>query len=149
MSRLRVQESIEIGRPVTDVYSYVANVNNLSDWAGPVIDVQNPPAGTATTGDTFVLVQKFLGRRFEAPCKVTEAEPDRQYTYQSTGGPIPYTFSWTCEEAPSGTRLTQTAEGEPGSFFTLVGPLFEKAAQRQVKHDLQTLKDLLEHQTPS
>jgi hypothetical protein len=48
------------------------------------------------------------------------------------------------ETAAGGTRLTQAAEGEPGGFFRLVGPLLEVAGRRQFKTDLANLKDLLE-----
>jgi hypothetical protein len=40
--------------------------------------------------------------------------------------------------------LTQVAEGEPGGFFRLVGPMLEMAGRRQFRVDLGTLKDLLE-----
>ena len=43
-----------------------------------------------------------------------------------------------------GTRYTQVAEGEPGGFFRLVGPLLEMAGRRQFRADLGNLKDLLE-----
>jgi hypothetical protein len=57
---------------------------------------------------------------------------------------VPLTFTHVLEPSAAGTRLTYTAEGEPGTFFSLVGPLFEKAAQRQLRNDLETLKDLVE-----
>jgi hypothetical protein len=37
-------------------------------------------------------------------------------------------------------------EGEPGSFFKLADPLIERFFKRQIKSDLETLKDLLEAQ---
>jgi uncharacterized membrane protein len=138
MSPIKVEETVEIDRPADEVFAYVANPENLPTWTGVVLEVRKDG------GDRFTLVQKFLGRRFETPCEVTASEPNRQYVYRSTGGPIPYTFSYTLEPSGAGTRLTHTGEGEPGSFFSLVGPLFERAAKRQFRHDLETLKDLLE-----
>jgi hypothetical protein len=40
--------------------------------------------------------------------------------------------------------LTRAVEGEPGGFFKLADPLIERALKRQVRNDLETLKDLLE-----
>jgi hypothetical protein len=34
-------------------------------------------------------------------------------------------------------------EGEPGGFFKLADPLIERALKRQIRADLETLKDLL------
>ena len=48
------------------------------------------------------------------------------------------------ETEGGGTRLTEVAEGEPGGFFRLVGPLLEMAGRRQFRADLGNLKDLLE-----
>lgn len=138
MSTIKVEETVEIDRPVNEVFAYVADPENLATWTGIVLEVRKDG------GDRFTVVQKFLGRRFETPCEVTASEPNRRYVYRSVGGPIPYTFSYTLEPSGAGTRFTNTGEGEPGNFFRLVGPVFEKAAKRQMRHDLDTLKDLLE-----
>jgi hypothetical protein len=42
--------------------------------------------------------------------------------------------------------MTQVVEGELGGFFSLAGPLLERAGRRQFRVDLETLKDLLEAQ---
>ncbi len=138
MSTIKVEETVEIGRPAEEVFAYVTDPENLATWAGVVVEVRKDG------GDRFTLVQKFLGRRFETPCEVVVSEPNRRFVYRSTGGPIPLTFTCTLEPSGTGTHFTQEGEGEPGSFFGLVGPLFERAAKRQVRHDVETLKDVLE-----
>jgi hypothetical protein len=35
-------------------------------------------------------------------------------------------------------------EGEPAGFFKLADPLIERTLERQIRADLETLKDLLE-----
>jgi hypothetical protein len=63
------------------------------------------------------------------------------------GGPIPnQEWTYTFEEVAGGTYLTRAVEGEPGSFFKLADPLIERFFKRQIKSDLETLKDLLEAQ---
>jgi hypothetical protein len=58
---------------------------------------------------------------------------------------VPTENTFISEElSPEGTRFTQSQKAEPGGFFRLAGPLFEKAAERQLRNDLETLKDLLE-----
>ena len=142
MTAVRVEESIEINRPVEEVFAYSTDVENLPEWAGPVAEARKEGPGPLSVGDQFTLVQKFLGRRFESPCEVIALEPNRRFEYRSWGGPVPFTY--TCMPSGAATRFTMIAEGEPGSFFKLVGPLFEKADKRQVKNDLETLKDIAE-----
>lgn len=142
---MRVEESIEIRRPLNEVFDYVANPENLPEWSSLAIEVKDAPE-PLNEGDTFTTVGKFLGRRFETPFERASYEPNRRYTDRAAGGPIPdqewtYTFEEVSEDA---TRLTRAAEGEPGGFFKLADPLIERALKRQVRADLETLKDLLE-----
>jgi hypothetical protein len=124
---------------------YVANPENLPEWSGLAIEVKGAPE-PPSEGDTFTAVGKFLGRRFETPYERISVEPNRRFTDRAAGGPIPdQEWTYTLEEVSEGaTRLTRAAEGEPGGFFKLADPLIERALKRQVRADLETLKDLLE-----
>jgi uncharacterized protein YndB with AHSA1/START domain len=142
---MRVEESVEINRPVEEVFSYVANPENLPEWSGLVLEVHKETQGQPEEGDRFTTVAKFLGRRFETPFERRAYEPNRRYTDRAAGGPIPdQDWTYTFEEVSGGTRITRAAEGEPGGFFRLAGPLLERAGRRQVRADLGNLKDLLE-----
>ena len=142
---MRVEESIEIDRPPEKVFDYVAKPENLPEWSGIVVEVHKETQGELREGARFTTVAKFLGRRFETPMEVTAHEPPRRHSDRSTGGPFPQEYTFVLEEtAGGGTRLTEVAEGEPGGFFRLVGPLLEMAGRRQFRADLGNLKDLLE-----
>ena len=142
---LRSEESVEINRPVEEVFSYVTNVESQPEWATPPMEVRKDTPGPPKEGDTFTSVSKFLGRRFETPYRITSIEPNRQFSYHATGGPLPdQRWSHTFEEVSGGTRYTQVVEGEPGGFFRLAEPLMERVIKRQFRADLETLKDTLE-----
>jgi hypothetical protein len=128
---MRIEESVEINRPVEEVYEYVANPENLQEWAGTVIETRKDTPGPLLEGSTFTSVAKFLGRRVESPFEVTAHEFPRHHSHKSTGGPLP-------------TRYMQVAEGKPGGFFGLIGLLLERVGRRQLRTDLENLKDLLE-----
>jgi len=142
---LRSEESVEINRPVEEVFSYVTTVENQPEWATPPQEVRKDTPGPPKEGDTFTYVAKFLGRRFETPFQITSIEPNRQFSYHATGGPLPdQRWTFACEEVSGGTRLTAVVEGEPGGFFRLAEPLIQRAVNRQFRADLGTLKDMLE-----
>jgi uncharacterized membrane protein len=142
---MRVEENIEIDRPVEEVFDYVSEADNFPEWAGTAIEIRKGTPGPVREGDTFTAAIKFLGRRFETPYERTAFEPNRRYMDRATGGPIPnQEWTYTFEEIPAGTRLTRAVEGEPGGFFKLADPLIERALKRQVRTDLETIKDLLE-----
>jgi uncharacterized protein YndB with AHSA1/START domain len=142
---VRVEESIEIDLPVEEVFAHVAKPENLPEWSNLAVEVKGEP-GPLGEGDTFIIVGKFLGRRLETTYERISIEPNRRYTDRATGGPVPdQAWTYTFEELPAGgTRLTRAVEGEPGWFFKLADPLIERALKRQVRADLETLKDLLE-----
>jgi uncharacterized membrane protein len=145
MGPLRMEESVEIARPVEDVYAFLANIDSFSQWSGTVVDANRPATDALGVGHTFTLAQKFLGRRFDSPCEVTALEPNRRFGYRTIGRvPLPFSFDFTLEPSGSGTRVDVVVEGEPGSFVNLAGPLFERAGRRQLNHDLETMKDILE-----
>ncbi len=142
---MRVEESVQINRPPEEVFDYVANPENLPEWSGIVLEVYKEAQGELREGERFTTRAKFLGRRFETPMQVTAHEPPRRHSHRSTGGPFEQEYTFVLEEAAGGgTRLMEVAEGEPGGFFRLVGPLLEMAGRRQFRADLGNLKDLLE-----
>ena len=142
---MRIEESVQINRPLEEVYEYVANPENLPEWSGIVLEVhKEDPQRELREGERFTTVAKFLGRRIESPFEVTAHEFPRRHSHKSTGGPLPTEWTLTFEEVAGGTRYTQVAEGEPGGFFGLVGPLLERLGRRQLKTNLENLKDLLE-----
>ena len=144
---MRVEESVEIDRPVGEVFSYATDPEHFPEWAGIIIEVRREGTGKLAVGDRFTTVNKFLGRRWETPLEVTVHERNRLHSHRSTGGPLPQEYTTAFEEtAGGGTRMTQVLEGEPGGFFRLAGPLLERAGRRQFRADLETLKDLLEAQ---
>ncbi|MBA2534127.1 MAG: SRPBCC family protein [Rubrobacter sp.] len=145
---MRAEESVEIDRPVGEVFAYAADPEHFPEWSGIIIEVhKEEPGGTIAQGDRFTTVSKFLGRRFETPFVVTVREPNRRHSHRSTGGPLPQEYTSTFEEtAGGGTRMMQVVEGEPGGFFRLAGALLERAVRRQFRADLGTLKDFLEAQ---
>ena len=142
---MRVEHSIEIGRPVEQVFAYVTALEHWPQWAGPVIEVRRASPGPLTQGAEFTQVVSFLGRQVESPCRVTAYEPNRRLVYRATAGPARGESTMLCEPVAGGTRYTQIMEGDPGALFQKVaGPMVQAAAQRQVVADLETLKAMLE-----
>ncbi len=45
---MRVEESIEIDRPVEEVFAHVANPENLPKWPGLAIEVKGEPGGSSS-----------------------------------------------------------------------------------------------------
>ena len=142
---MRVEESIEINRPLQEVFNYVSDVGNYPEWMADALEVRKDTAGPPQQSDRFTLAIKSVGRRFETPYERTSYEANRRYTDRAVGGPVP-NQRWDCtfQEVPGGTRLTRAVEAELGGLLKLLEPLQKRSAERQLRKDLQTLKDVLE-----
>jgi uncharacterized membrane protein len=142
---MRVEESIQINRPLKEVFDYVSDVGNYPEWMADALEVLKDKEGPPQQGDRFTLAIKSVGRRFETPYERTSYEANRRYTDRAVGGPIP-NQRWDCafQEVPGGTRLTRAVEAEPGGLLKVLEPLQKRAAERGLRRDLKTLKDVLE-----
>ena len=144
---MHLEYTIVINQPVERVFDYVSNPVNLPEWQGPPVeirDLQQSTPGQLREGDRFTTVLQFLGRQYETPTEVSAYEPNRRLSYRGTGGPVPTQITFIFEEVPEGTRFTHTQEVEPRGLYGLAESLFEIAAKRQLRSELQILKDLLE-----
>lgn len=142
-----LEAEVEITRPVPEVYGYVTEPENWPVWAGPVVAVHTIDARPLRSDARFTTVVKLVGKQFETIHRVTAFEQDKLFSYVSESGPVPSTFTWQFASVSAGTVVTQTIFGDEertASFFRLAFPLVEAVVQRQMRADLETLKDVLE-----
>ena len=59
---MRVEESIEIDKPVEEVFDYLFEVDNFPEWSAPAIDVRKDAAETLKEGDTFTARRRSTSR---------------------------------------------------------------------------------------
>jgi uncharacterized membrane protein len=142
---MRVEERVEIHRPLAEVFNYVSDVGNYPKWMAHVLEVRKEAPGPPRQGDNFVVAIKSVGRRFETTYERTSCEANGQCTDRALGGPVPnQRWQSSFQEVFGGTRMTRSVEVESTGLLKLLEPLQKLAAGRQMKKDLQTLKGLLE-----
>ena len=140
----RIETSLVINRPIEEVFAYTTNFENQPDWQSRLLEAEKTSEGPIGVGTTWRLVAKFLGQRVETTTVITEYELNRTYAGKSTSGPVPVEARQSYEPIPGGTRITFTAEAQPGSFFKLAEPLVMSLLKRQGEADAATLKALME-----
>ena len=100
---MRVEESIEINRPLQEVFNYVSDVGNYPTWMAHALEVRKDTAGPPQQSVRFTLAIKSVGRRFETPYERTSYEVNRRYTDRAVGGPIPdQRWDYAFRELPGG-----------------------------------------------
>jgi uncharacterized protein YndB with AHSA1/START domain len=139
----RMEASVVINRPIDEVFAYVMDVGNWTEWAG-LPEAERTSEGPVGVGTTFQGVSQFLGQRGEWTSEVTEYEPNRKMEQKITWGPMSIQQSVTCEPVEGGTRFTMVSKGETGGIFKLAEPVVNRMMQRQLESNLANLKDILE-----
>lgn len=143
-----VTRSIEIDRPVEDVFAYVNDIANDPVWQPTLLETRQVTEGPMVVGTRVRETRRFLGVRFESEYEVTEWDPPTRSAVRSTDGPIPASGSYTTQPVGRGTRFTMVCEIDAHGFFRLAEPVFSRMAAREIDAMLGQLKDLLEAGVP-
>ena len=143
---LKIEKSVVINRPIEEVFEFVINVENLPQWAGPVLEAKQSSEGPLSVGTTQTHVVNFLGRQAEISYEVTEYEPNKKFSTKATSGPIPMETIYNFEPVAEGTMVKLNGKVDAGGFFKLAEPVVAPMLKRQVETDTSNLKELLEAQ---
>ena len=127
-----------VERPVSEVFSFISDPQNLPRWNYYVIGCMRLDAGAARVGSTYRLVRKSDTRVFS----VTEFEHDRRLVIRFRAPTPPLEIRFMLESTGSGTRLTD--EWELRGIAGFVAGFATAPIRRAVGQNLGKLKELLE-----
>ncbi|MDQ3611909.1 MAG: SRPBCC family protein [Actinomycetota bacterium] len=141
---MRIEHSVEIARPVEQVFAYTSDPENDPAWAGAKADVRRISEGPTVVGSSHRETVSFLGRRIDHTVEVADLEPDTSITWRDEHGPAPGTVVYAYEPVGEGTRFTLRLDVDLGGLLALAEPLVTRAGDQRVQADLTALKDVLE-----
>lgn len=141
---IRIEGDILIGRPVEEVFDYVA-------------DERNEPTCNAQMRLAEKLSDEPIGERARFRAEVvsgvravpmvieyTEFERPRRLASRTEMSAMDVAYTLTFEPAPGGTRMGWSGEVEPKGALRLIGPLVGWMGRRQELRIWTGLKGLLE-----
>ena len=141
---MRYQLAVEIERPPEEVYAFLADPGNLARWQEDVVEAGDAGDPSLTLGSRVTEVRTFMGKHVETTLEVTAAEPGRELSLRTLSGPVRIDVRQVLEPRNGGTRLTVSADVDPGKAFGLAWRLVRKVAERRARADLDRLKAILE-----
>jgi uncharacterized protein YndB with AHSA1/START domain len=110
---ITVEHTVEIDRPIAEVFAFLTDVERLPEWQASVSEVDvDVPVGP---GARFRDVREFMGRRAASTLEVTTYEPPRRFSLRVAEGPIAYEIDHKLEEVGDGTSVTFSGRGERGA----------------------------------
>lgn len=137
------EHTVTIGRPIHEVFEFVARGENGPRWRPGVLDIEHV-SGTGVGARYRQGVRGPGGRRVAADYEITAFEPDRQLAFRTIAGPVRPTGEYRFEEAAGGTRLTFSLAAELGMVQRiLMGGMVQRTMDAEVGAT-ETLKRVLE-----
>ena len=138
------QETVTVGRPVEDVFAYLADGRNNPRWRDGVVEIERV-AGDGGVGTTYRQVLKGPGGRpIEGDYRVTAYQPPNLLAFEVVAGPVRPRGRFDLTSAGGdATTLTFTLDAEPKGIMKLFGGMIGKQMRTEVEH-LSDLKSDLE-----
>lgn len=140
---MRQESSVEIDRPIAEVFDYT--LNHVPDWSLTVVEdevIDGDPGGGV--GTTFRTVTEEKGRRMEFEGRVTRHEPPTVGAVVLTGKHFDIDVEYRFEDLGGRTRVTQRSEiqgkGVTKLMFLLFGWMIKKSGCDAVDRELASLK---------
>ena len=140
----RVETSVVIQRPVEEVFEYVIQPENLSEWAPGYLQATSTSEGSIRVGSTSTRVTDFGGRRSESEHVVTEFEPNARISVRTKSGPLEINELFEVEAVEDGTRVTIAEEVTTSLIMKPAAWAFALMAGRNVPKYGVALKEHLE-----
>jgi uncharacterized membrane protein len=142
---VRVVGSVEIDRPASQVWAYVADYGNDPSWRAAVTQMRPSLPGPAQVGVTTHERLRLWGLTFRTDATIDRVEAGRLLAWAPTTGKKQLQGSRLVEPTgPASSRFTEVVEGGLVGLSWPLGPLVAWLLQRQATADLRRLKNLLE-----
>lgn len=142
---IKHSDSIEIAAPVSDVFAFVSNVENLPKFQSDVVKSTPLSNEPMRAGTRFEEVVNILGRKVATVCEVTDYQPTRRFGFRSVSSQsIRYAGTMDLQPNGRGTRVTLNVEISLNGWLRLVEPMFKLEVKKGVRNEVEALKKLME-----
>lgn len=146
---LKWEASVDISRPIDEVFAYVTDPAKAPEWASWILENTLEGGGPVGVGSRIRGVWKFLGRSQDFRGEVTQYDPPSKFAMRTVSGGLHGYAEAQLESIEGGTRFRNRYESETGGLFKLADPIVAPLAKRALEADLHTLKALLEAKVPT
>jgi len=141
----KLEASIEINRPISEVIAFVDDNENDAMWQTSVLESEKKTDGPVGVGTIYHMKEKFMGRVIEQDWEVTARNEDgSEWSAESRAGAFPMEATMSFSASGEGTRVSRTLSIDVGRFFKLASPVVGHIAKREMDMDFANLKELLE-----
>ncbi len=136
-----VSASAQIPGPSTEVFTFLADLQNLPRWMSGIVSAELTTTGEIGVGSRAHVVRELLGQRIEVDVTVAGYEPPRRVQLDTSASGIGVKATLDIEPAGNGTSLTLAMEIRAQSIFMApVEGMVAGAAEQDVAASLERIR---------
>jgi len=140
----RYEHSIEIERPVEEVFDFISRPENFPLWQESLLEIRREAKGPLRVGSEVTEIRRFMGRKMETTWTCTEHEPCERSSIEEDEGLVPFKGTFELEALGGSTLFTWTVETPGPRGIKVPGAIVGRMVRRQLAVDSERLKELLE-----
>lgn len=149
MRWMKATGSVEIERPIEEVWDFASDVEHMAEWMRGVSEPRMTSEGGMALGATFASKFTYRGETFDIDYEVTGYDPPHRHQISSLEGSFPFVGTLMLEAVEGGTRVTNTVRAGSNALitsliFAMLRPLFRRGMRNQLQRELEDLRALLE-----
>jgi hypothetical protein len=140
------EASIDINKPVHDVFSYVGEhfFENYPKWAVEVVDFQPLDSQEVSVGAKAKQIRKDNGAKVESIFEITDYQPDSKLVFKGVEAPYRHSYLLVCDEENQPTHLTFRFELlELDVFMRPFQKLIRSAIEDGAETTVENIKNLI------
>jgi hypothetical protein len=141
---IQIVSNIQIYQPIKCVFDFISTPENDFQWQYGTLTSAHISGSAAGLGACFESTAHFMGRRVQSTFEVTEYKPNHRYTFKSLSGPLLSFTSYTLDIARGHTQLKLSMQANIINLVEVNENVFEKKMKRQLRENLEMLKNILE-----
>lgn len=141
-----LEETVLIEAPIETVFAYITDFRNTSKWHENMKKVGWKKEGPYGVGSEYDWVETFSGIKMDLGGIITSWNAPYSFTWKATTGTFKITGGWTLEQHGNTTRVTRYSDSHLSGIFKWLNSLMVPMAIRQVRKEMQVLKQLIEQQ---
>lgn len=144
---IRLTNSIEIERPVEEVFAYVSDVTNDPAWHTDILDARRIDSGPIGIGSEFeVRIQPFMGQS-TGRVAVTVHQPSAGFELSGRLGPMEPVIRYRFRRANGETEVEREVSMQPPGLMRLLAPVLRPMMRGRNQGFLANLKRVMEGQS--
>jgi len=145
---IRLQETIDVPRPIDEVFFYASNFSNAAQWDPGVVDSRKTSQGPIGVGTQFELRVRFGPRSIPMTYVVREYGSPKRVVLEGKGDSIHALDDIEFASMPGGTRINYTADISLLGAFSYTEPWLKGALDRVGKNAVRGLQVALTEELP-